>query len=850
LLSSFFLTGEKPAFSNNYSHMKKPNWMLLFLMLAGPLATQAQKDSIPTVTTDNGKLYLFNESMIDDESDESQNVSSMLTNSSDVFTSNAGYAFSAMRFRVRGLDSEYAQSSINGITFNDQERGRFSYSMLGGLNDVVRNREDVTATDYNSFGYGDIGGASNILMMASKYNPGSRVSLAYTNRNYKIRGTYTYSTGLMSNGWAFTGAIGYRWADEGYGEGTFYNSLGYFAALEKVLNSKHSFSLTTFGAPTQRGNQSASTQELYDLVGTHTYNSNWGWQDGQKRNSRIVTSYEPVIILTHLWTPDKNTKLTTGLAARSSSYGSTAIAYNNAPNPNPAYYRNLPSYQTTDEMKELYTSLWTSGDESQTQIDWDRLYMANSLAAKEGQSARYILEERHNDQNEAMFNSTLNKRLNDNIKVTGGVEARYTKGMHYKTIADMLGASTYSDVDQYTENYSPLNPNIQYNDLNATTTEKKKGDIFGYNYNIKVSSANAWFQNSHNYNHLDFYYGAKLSVMSYFREGLMKNGRAPLNSYGKGQVHDFFNQSVKAGLTWKVNGNHFFSANVLAENTPTLSNNAYISPRIKDDAIPDLGNGTTLHMDVNYKFNSRVFRGRITAFNTFLNNQVEIDNFYNDELMTFVNYAMTGVNKVHQGFEVGLAAKLTSQLTATFLGSVADCYYNNHPTATMSTENGMQEDVVRTVYLKNYKVGGTPQTALSLEFDYAAPGYWFFNLGCSYYDRNYVELSPIRHTAEILDFTADSEEAYMALAKKITEQEKFDAGYMVDASIGKSIRLKNGNLVNFNLQFANLLNNTTLRTGGYQQGRFDYTNYNVDKFPSYYYYAQGFNCYFLVSYKF
>ena len=51
-----------------------------------------------------------------------------------------------MRFRVRGLDSEYAQSSINGITFNDQERGRFSYSMLGGLNDVVRNREDITGT--------------------------------------------------------------------------------------------------------------------------------------------------------------------------------------------------------------------------------------------------------------------------------------------------------------------------------------------------------------------------------------------------------------------------------------------------------------------------------------------------------------------------------------------------------------------------------------------------------------------------------------------------------------------------------------------------------------------------------
>jgi hypothetical protein len=840
--------------------MKKIYRLLLLLACSGPLVAQSPGDSIPVPTDINKQLSLFNESMIDDESDQGQNISSILTNSNDVFTSNAGYAFSAMRFRVRGLDSEYAQSSLNGITFNDQERGRFSYSMLGGLNDVVKNREDITATDYNSFGYGDIGGSSNIIMRASQYNPGSRTSIAYTNRNYKLRATYTFSTGLMESGWAFTGALGYRWADEGYGEGTFYNSLGYLAALEKVFNKQHSLSLTAFGAPTQRGTQSSSTQEVYDLTGSHTYNSNWGWQNGKKRNSRIVTDFEPVVMLNHIWTPDKNLKLMSGLAARASSYGSTALAYNNAPNPNPAYYRNLPSYQTNQEVKDLYTSIWTSGDESQTQIDWDGLYMANKLAAQAGQSARYILEERHNDQNEVMLNSTLNKRFGDHVKTTGGVEARYTKGMHYKVIADMLGADTYTDVDQYSENYAPQKPNIQYNDLNSTDTEKQKGDVFGYNYNIHVYSANAWFQNSHNYDNLDFYYGGKLSVMSYQREGLMKNGRAPLNSYGWGQKHEFFNQSIKAGVTWKLDGNNFFSVNGLAENQPTLPNLAYVSPRIKDNAIPNLGSGKILHVDANYQFNSRLMRGRVTLYHTRLNDQVEIDNFYNDDLMTFTNCILTGVNKVHEGIEIGISAKVTTELTATFLGSISDYYYNNHPTATVSRESGVKsnadgniveaEDESYTVYLKNYKVGGTPQTALSFELDYAAPGYWFLDLGLRYYDRTYVELFPLRHTAEILEFTANSYEEYIAQAKAITEQEKFEGGFMLDASIGKSLRLKNGHTVNINLQFSNILNNTNMRTGGYQQGRFDYTDYNLDKYPNYYYYAQGFNCYFLLAYKF
>lgn len=822
--------------------------LCLFLISAGLVS--AQEDTLTIDKLSTNPVFVFNESMLDEEDATSQNVSAMMTSASDVFASNAGYAFSAMRFRTRGYNQEYIQSTINGITFNDQERGVFSYSMLGGLNDVVKNSEDVFGTAATDFGFGGVGGASNIIMRASKYAPGSRVSLAYTNRNYKMRGTYTFSTGLSPSGWAFTAALGYRWADEGFIEGTFYNSLGYMVALEKVINSKHSISLTSFGAPTQRGNSSANVQEVYDLVGSNYYNSYWGYQDGKKRNSRIVTDYEPVVMLNHLWDVSKFTKINTGLATRASGYGSTAIAYNNASNPNPTYYRNLPGYQSTQEMKDFYTQIWQSKDPTRTQVNWDRLYMVNKLANDAGQSARYILEERHNDQNEIILNSTINHRVDNNLKVNGGLEARYTKGMHYKTIADMLGSNYYDDIDQYTENYSPISHDIQYNDLNDPYSQKIKDDVFGYNYNMYVYSANAWFQNNYTYSHLDFYYGAKLGYKSFQREGLMKNGRAPENSFGYGKAHTFVNQSVKGGLTWKPSGNHIFSVNALYETRPPQPNNAYISPRIKDDAVKGLSSESVTHGDINYNFNTRFFHGKVSLYRTKFNNQIEIDNFFNDELRTFVNSVMTGVDKVHQGVEFGITGDIMPDLSATLIGSVSDYFYDSRPTTTISVENGMSADVVRTAYLKNFKVGGTPQTAINFELSYRAPDYWFFDLGCSYYDRVYVDLTPIRRTAEILNFTSDSYDDYMALAHKIVDQEKYDGGFVVDASIGKSLRLKNGHNLNFNLQLSNLLNNTKLRSGGYEQGRFDYTNYNVDKFPPYYYYAQGFNCYLLVAYKF
>lgn len=61
-------------------------------------------------------------------------------------------------------------------------------------------------------------------MRASNYTPGGKLTLSYTNRNYYLRGMFTYSTGLKDNGWAFTTSIGGRYSNEGNIDGTFYKT--------------------------------------------------------------------------------------------------------------------------------------------------------------------------------------------------------------------------------------------------------------------------------------------------------------------------------------------------------------------------------------------------------------------------------------------------------------------------------------------------------------------------------------------------------------------------------------------------------------------------------------------------
>ena len=310
-------------------------------LATGALA-QAPSDTLRVF--DDNSDFTFTETQLDEDNDASQAISSITSTRSDYFLSEVGYRFSAMRFRVRAYDNMYSKTAMNGILLNDLEGGRFSYGLIGGMNDAVRNQEGVPGFGYNTFALPGLGGATSINTRASQFATGSKLAVSGCNRNYVARGMFTHATGLMDNGWALAGSVGYRWANEGVIEGTFYNSFSYFLSAEKVFNDQHSLSLVTFGSPTERGQQAASTEEAYWLANSHYYNPNWGYQNGEKRNARVVKSFEPTAILTWDWKKDDRWKLVTAAAFKYSKYGTTALGWNgDAYDPRPDYYKNLPS---------------------------------------------------------------------------------------------------------------------------------------------------------------------------------------------------------------------------------------------------------------------------------------------------------------------------------------------------------------------------------------------------------------------------------------------------------------------------------------------------------------------------
>ena len=969
---------------------------------ANELVTVQLQQDVVTQTQDEILLNLTEEEMTDDEG-RSQAQASSSSASTDVFNSTTSFAWSTARYRNRGYNSTAETYYIEGLPFNSAERGQFNYSAMGGLNDASRYKEVLNPMEASDFSFGGLGQSTNYMMGASRYAQGWKVGAAGTNRNYKARLNATYSSGVMSNGWAITAQIAYRFSpyvdNKGIiGEGIKYYSLGYFFTAERVWDNAR-LKLITFGAPTERGQNAAVTQEVYDLTGSNNYNPYWGYQNGKVRNSRIVKSYDPTVIAAYEWKIDEQQKLKAAVGYHYSMYSNSALNYFNAPDPRPDYYRNLPSamwdgqianpwYETSADQlyradgtpygyglfigedmmgnylgsawiaddgnlvgpsvnKEQYNTLvnlWKTRDNKTTQIDWNNIYAANyaNNANDPTASARYFIERRHNDIQEATAAINYQNTQFEHLKMTAGLEGRFSQGIHYKTVDDLLGGNQWIDIDAFADrdikelasNSGFTQEDIKLIRQNETREgyelNKKDGDRFGYDYRINMGNLKAWFQNEWTFHEIDLYYALQLNFNSMQRTTNMINGRAWYLTklaveqgdaenywkyYGKsaferidagdatiqnvgntivGDAHYFLDPAFKLGLVYKINGRNRLKLNALAETTAPYARDAYISQRVHDRVVDNIythDNAKSLadfyassekvaSADLTYEFNYPIVRGRVTGFFTQSWNGTELNGYYDDEARTFVNQALTGIDKRYLGIEAALAVKLGTYFTLTGAASVGDYRYTSDANSVTSAENGMpmtqdqgtMDLVFETrdkVLLKGLKLSSGPQVNASLKLSFFHSKMWFADVTVNYHDWNYLSVAPSRRmqglytgrrtdgtavngwfgdtytnaieTTDGLDLRVDVDANGNAVYENavldangvpvlkypfnlMTMQESLAATnplnrFTVDASVGKLIYLKNRQSVSINLSVTNLTNNTHFKTGGYQQAR-------------------------------
>ncbi|CAH8284354.1 TonB-dependent receptor-like protein [Mariniflexile fucanivorans] len=828
---------------------------------------------------------LFTIMLSDDELDDDiggiDNISGILQASMDVFQRTAAFEFSSSFFSMRGLDSDNGSVLINGIEMNKLFNGRPQWSHWGGMNDVLRNQELTTGLAPSHYNFGGILGTNNISTRASSYRSGSRITYSASNRSYTNRLMASYASGLLKNNWAFAMSLGRRWGNEGYQDATLYDSNSFFISAEKKINDKHSFNFTGIYAPNRRGKSSPNTQEVYDLKGIK-YNEYWGWQDGEKRNSRIKEVEEPIFILSHYWDISKKTALTNTVAYQFGKQGNSRLDYNGTDlvkgypegggsNPSASYYQKLPSYFERNFPNDLGFAYMAQQEFlSNGQINWNDLYSANISNTTQGGNAVYALYEDRVDDKQITLNSTINYQITNRIIFNASVNYKTLTSENYAKMLDLLGAKGYLDVDGYANDFVN-NPEAIQNDLLNPNRIVEVGDTFKYNYNVNADVIGGYAQTQFKYNKVDFYVAGSVTNTSYQREGVFENGSFPgAESLGKGKKMRFLGYGAKAGATYKISGKHVFDFNLgYILKAPSIQN-TYSNSRENHNIVPNISEEKISSIDASYIFRSSIVRAKLTGYYTKIKDANEISFFFADgigainafsengfnETANFVQEILQGVENKHIGAELGLEAQVTTGIKLKAALAIGQFTYNNNPDLYLSSED-FTNVYLGKANLKNYKQAVGPQTAFSVGFEYQDPDYWWFGATANFFSNTYIDISPLNRSSNFnTDVDGQPFNDYdETLAKTLLEQERFADYIVVNLTGGKSWRI-GGKYIGLFVSVNNLLDEV-YKTGGFEQSRnANFRELRDDKalnkpvFGSKYWYGRGATYFVNLNYRF
>ena len=856
--------------------MKKKLQLAALLSLTASIGYAQSNVSTETgkedVKQDNA-AFTFTESQLGEDDDMTQNVI-MVNSNTNLYTSNVGYLWSPVRFKFRAYGSQYNDIYMNGVQVNNLENGQFNYSTVGGMNDATRNQDAATPFESNAFGMAGIGGSSNYDFHASHFASGHKVTLSGVNRNYTARAMYTYGSGLTERGWAFFGTVGYRWAnmETAAVKGTFYNSLAYFFAVQKLIGEKNSLNLAVWGSPTERAQQGASTDEAYWLANDRQYNPYWGYQDGKKRASRVVNNFEPSALLTWDFDINDRMKLTTSAFAKYAMYSATRLNYNGQ-NPAPDYWKNFPSYnfdvwgvmdgnKTQDDYAAWTESrdFWMASDRNR-QINFDKLYYTNQQLNTVGRDAVYWIEAKHNDHMATSFASTFDWNINASSNLRVGIQYATNTGKHYSTMEDLLGGKYFHNVNTYAEgDYASQSSEIQY-DLNNPNAEVKVGDKMRYNYDIMSNKGTAWLGYTVDKGISHTHIAAKVGASQMWRYGHMLNGfYDPAKGWdkqaskGRSKTASFLDGGFKASTTLNLGKGNAITLGAGYEARAPRASVAFVSPEMNNNFVTNLKNEKVCSAEFGYALNSSWLRLNITGYYTHTYDGTEWQNFYFDDVNSFTYVSMTNVKKSFYGAELGAKFKVTSNFDINLTGTWGEAKYTNNSNVDymLSTKGTNNTDIC---YNKGMRESGTPLAAVGLGLSYRIKG-WYIDLNGNYYDRIYLSYSPCMRYGETLATAGNvnNDGTY-----NVPEQAKGKGGFMLDFSLGHQFKVAHRPL-SVNLMLTNILNNQSICTGGYEQSRSDYSTnsttgttsqrtYSFSNNPKKFY-AQGINGMLNINYRF
>ncbi|MBN1117234.1 MAG: TonB-dependent receptor [Bacteroidales bacterium] len=692
-----------------------------------------------------------------------QDLPMILNTTPGVYATQQGGGDGDARITIRGFDQTNLAVMIDGIPVNDMENGWVYWSNWFGLDQVTRMTQVQRGLGASQLALPSVGGTINILTKGVEDNKETAISQTVDGQG-KIRTSLGFTSGEIGKGWGITLAGSYKrgngWVDNTFSEGWFY-----YGKLDKRIN-KHLLSVTAMGAPQHHDQRSYTlpiaaydskmakklgidlealdtASDNFHLINLgRTYNQHWGTLKRDRYDStaseetlseRSNIYHKPQFTLRDFWTVSNKLTISTSL------YLSIGKGGGDGPR---------SSMKTTNLIQD-------ENNPDYGQINWQAIYNVNCKPSNTGFGWVYPINTKYNDSlymssnymtrqhNEHYWYGALAKFnfvASNSLKLSGGLDLRSYRGIHYRTVTDLLGGDYAVDLtdERVDYNSSPLR------------AMKYKGDTIQYYYEGLVKWSGVFFQ----------------AEKDFGRIKTFLNLTSALNAYKK---IDYYTQSEsdwiwKPGMTVKTGGNFNID-----NTSQVFMNLGYLS---KVRAFKYYYQGYTTSFQENtdneiikaieggYNFHSRTFSLRFNAYYTLWQNKPpdnQIRSTYvlqagetgyiegepeQNEVDVYAD--IPGMNARHMGVETDFIVMFTKNIEFQGTISFGDWIWDSKVEGLQYYHSLTNEAVNKTVDFdaRGIHVGNAAQTQLGSSIKYKPFKGYYLTLRQTYFGKYYSEFSP------------------------------------------------------------------------------------------------------------
>ncbi|NBN98101.1 MAG: TonB-dependent receptor, partial [Flavobacteriia bacterium] len=686
----------------------------------------------------------------------SRDLPMLLNGTAGVYATQSGGGDGDARINVRGFDQRNVGVMIDGVPVNDMENGWVYWSNWFGLDAITSTMQVQRGLGATKIAMPSIGGTINIVTQGIGNKKGGSLKQEYGTGNL-MRTTASYNTGILKGGWGLTAALSYKQAT-GWVEGT--PSQGFFGYLKVSKQfDQHLLTLSAFAAPQQHGQRSfrqpiqywseeearnngvtIDTNAIFSDMGLR-YNQHWGYRtvNGKEEvvSERLNYYNKPQFTLKDFWKVNKKLSISNLAYVSIGRGGGTA----------------------------LYNSSAILRDSNQL-IDWDTMVYFNKynpLFGTPNIDAQYspteikssqILLSSVNNHFWVGYLGQANYKINERLAFAGGIDARYYRGSHYQEVKDLLGGDYYVDLS----------------DKNAASPMKRVGDKIAKNlFNSDRDGLVTWLGT---FGQLE-YEGKKINAfvnvsgivngyqgIDYFQKRELNLGDTVLQfGYGdtltyQGQTYHSQSDGVDyvrtpwkyiPGFTFKTGASYSFVDNASVfvnlgylNRTPMFSN---VIDNNYNKLFGELANEKVLASELGINYAAKHFGVNLNGYFTNWKNKpfpygVQVPD--PNDPTEFIRVNINGMDAIHMGGEIDIAWEIHKKVSAEFMFSMGDWYWNSSKTIVIPQYDSLEY----TFNAKGVGVGDAAQTALSATVRYEPIKNLYFKGQFQYFDRYFSDFNP------------------------------------------------------------------------------------------------------------